>query len=165
MSKADIKPAHTISCSVHSAYPEDLACFEEKFRLFPHGCFVLETGLGISGYGLSHAWDLQPPPQLNALIGALPMQGNTYFIHDLTLTEACRGNGFAGLFIEKIITLASSLGKTSVSLVSVGENENFWRRYDFHATPDQKFQNAARSGGYGVDAVHMTREIGSGHKR
>lgn len=158
MKAADLDGAHTLSQTVHVAFPEEKIFLTEKLQLFPQGCFILDAGENVAGYCFSHPWDASPPQKLNAPIGALPAIWSSYFIHDLTLDERYRGQHFASRIVEKLMQLALSLNLPHMTLISVyPANENFWRKQGFTETPDPSFQTVARAGGYGRDALHMER--------
>src|SRR6201990_3109882 len=93
MSGADLAAVHDLSMRVHPNHPERAEVLAEKFRLFPSGCFVLETNGGVAGYCFSHPWIRGAVPALDGLLGALPVMPTTYYVHDLTLDEVLRGQG------------------------------------------------------------------------
>src|SRR4051812_5907909 len=93
MSADDLAAVHALSMRVHPNYPERAEVLAEKFKLFPAGCFVLEANDSIAGYCFSHPWGKGTVPALDSPLGALPVTPTTYYVHDLTLGEALRGQG------------------------------------------------------------------------
>ena len=119
MSADDLAPVHELSMRVHPNYPERAEVLAEKFRLYPSGCFVLETKDGIAGYCFSHPWTKGEVPALDGLLGALPVKPTTYYVHDLTLDEALRGLGQGRAIVPLLFAAAQSLGLSHLSLVAV----------------------------------------------
>jgi ribosomal protein S18 acetylase RimI-like enzyme len=158
MSDGDLAAVHALSMRVHPNYPERADVLAEKFRLFPRGCFVLETNGGIAGYCFSHPWSKGAVPALDGLLGALPVTPTTYYVHDLTLDEALRGQGQGRAIVPLLFKAAQSLGLAHLSLVAVNRRGPFWRAAGFSTTADESLQAMARSK-YDSDAVHMERTL------
>ena len=121
MEQSDLPIIHELSNRIYlGRYHEELVIFEEKFRLFPQGCFALEYDSSeIIGYCFSHPWMLEIPPALNTLLGTLPINASTYFIHDLAIAEAYRGNGLATLLLRVVSTIAKINRLRHVTLIAV----------------------------------------------
>jgi ribosomal protein S18 acetylase RimI-like enzyme len=154
----DLAAAHGLSMRVHPSHPERAEVLAEKFRLHPSGCFVLEGGGAITGYCFSHPWTRGAIPALDGLLGALPANPTTYYVHDLTLDEAVRGQGQGRAVVPLLFKAAQSLGLSHLSLVAVNRRGPFWQAAGFSRTPDEALQAAAQAK-YGAGAVHMERGL------
>ena len=154
MAAHDLAAVHALSMHVHPDHPERAEVLAEKLRLFPRGCFVLERGARIAGYCFSHPWTAGAPPALDTLLGALPAAPATYFIHDLTLDAAARGQGLGRAVVPELIAAARSQSLTHVTLIAVNRRGPFWQAGGFTATNDAALQAQARTK-YGAGAVHM----------
>ena len=158
MTDADLSPVHDLSLRVHPNFPERGEVLAEKFRLFPAGCFVLETNGSIAGYCFSHPWIKGAVPALDALLGALPTNPTSYYVHDLTLDAALRGRGQGRAGMPLLLKAAQSLGLSHLSLVAVNDRGPFWQAAGFSPTADGALQAAARAK-YDAGAVHMERGL------
>ena len=159
MSEDDLPAVHDLSMRVHPNYPERAEVLAEKFRLFPSGCFVLETNDAIAGYCFSHPWTKGTVPALDGLLGTLPDKPTTYYVHDLTLDESLRGQGQGRAIVPLLFNAAQSLGLSHLSLVAVNRRGPFWRQAaGFSATADEALQTMARAK-YDSAAVHMERVL------
>ena len=157
MAAADLAAVEAIAAEVHPAYPESGAVPAERLRLFPEGCLVLDRGAAIEGYVVSHPWAALDPPKLDTLIGRLPSPAGTYYIHDLALLRAARGQGHADTIVGRLLRLAGRTGLPSASLVAVNRSTAFWARHGFAAVSDRALEAALRS--YDGDAVFMIRSL------
>ena len=70
--------------------------FAERVRLYPSGCFIYKSADRPCGYILSHPWVRNSPTPLNALLGQIPGDARTYYLHDLALLPKVRGLGAGG---------------------------------------------------------------------
>ncbi|MBM6592405.1 GNAT family N-acetyltransferase [Microvirga pudoricolor] len=160
----DLDAMAAVADRVHPGFPEDRAVFAERVSLHPQGCHVLELGApqggeeAIAGYVLSHPWRWGEPPALNSLLGVLPPDPTTYYVHDLALLPEGRGQGHAGAMVDHLSALAAKGGLDSLSLVAVNDSKGFWRRLGFE---DQRSEALARRlASYGPDAAFMTKRVG-----
>jgi ribosomal protein S18 acetylase RimI-like enzyme len=158
MSQGELPAVHDLSMRVHPEHPERVEVLAEKFRLYPSGCFVLETDGAIVGYLFSHPWVKGAIPALDGFLKSLPVAPTTYYDHDLTLDEAMRGQGQGRAVVPLLLEAARSLGLPHVSLVAVNRREPFWQAAGFSRTADEALQEAARAK-YGAGAVHMERNL------
>ena len=129
----DLPAVETIAAAVHPDFPEDMAVFVERQRLYPSGTRFLELGGSPAGYILSHPWRFKSLPALNALLGAIPEDADTYYIHDLALLNKARGTGAAAMIVGEILRHARSRGFPHVSLVAVNGSQPFWYKHGFRA--------------------------------
>ena len=157
---ADLAAVDDLSARIHLNFPERPEVLAEKFRLFPRGCFVLDSGPDAQpcGYCFSHPWIYGPPPALDALLQELPHAANAYFIHDVTVEPLLRGRKLASMLVPQLIEAARTVAIDRMILVAVSASDPFWTRMGFHRTADEAFQAATRAK-YGAGAVHMEREL------
>lgn len=151
LSTLDLPVVEAIAAVVHPAFPEDITVFAERQRLYPDGMRLLELGGVPSGYLLSHPWRLGTLPALNAPLGALPADPDTFYLHDLALLNQARGTGAAAMIVGEIITHARNQGLASLSLVAVNNSQPFWHKHGFRvvAAPElaaklASYESAAR---------------------
>jgi len=156
MAAGDLPAVSALSSTVHRRHPERAEVLDEKFRLHPRGCFVLAPGQGISGYCFSHPWTRGGAPALDTFLGRLPDQPTTYYVHDLTLDEALRGQGLGRAIVPLLFECARSLAVPHLSLVAVNRRGPFWQAAGFVRSADETLQAAAREK-YGENAVHMEK--------
>lgn len=133
MTTLDLPAVETIAETVHPAFPEDLAVFAERLRLYPAGTRLLEMSGRPAGYVLSHPWTFGQLPALNARLGQLPAEADTYYVHDLALLNPARGTGAAAMIVGDLLRHARLAGFPSVSLVAVNGSLPFWYKHGFRA--------------------------------
>lgn len=153
MTSDDLVAVQAIADRVHVDFPEGAAVFAERLLLYPQGCFVLVGREGATGYVISHPWTLARPPALNTMLGTLPSQPSTFYIHDLALLPAARGSGAAAAVVTRLIAHAVQAGFATMSLVAVNGSAGFWERHGFHELRDAAL--ATKLASYGADARLM----------
>lgn len=153
----DIPAVETIAAQVHPGFPEDTAVFVERQRLYPSGVRLLEIGGDPVGYVFSHPWRFRKLPALNSLLGAIPPDPDTYYLHDLALLPAARGTGAAGMVVESLIGHASRAGFPSMSLVAVNGSIPFWRKHGFDVAEAGELSDKLLS--YEEAARFMVRQL------
>ncbi|ARP98472.1 GNAT family N-acetyltransferase [Pseudorhodoplanes sinuspersici] len=159
MKAADIPAVDELSARVHIDYPERRSVLEEKFALFPKGCFTLtERDGAIYGYCFSHPWLEGVPPSLDTFLETLPKNPSSYFIHDLTLDPSMQRRSLAGRLVPTIVDIAKGIRVPQIALVAVSGSQPFWMRMGFRKTDDPALQAAARRK-YDESAVHMQRDL------
>jgi GNAT superfamily N-acetyltransferase len=158
MAPADLPAVMVIAAVVHPDYPEDEAVFAERLRLAPEGCHVLAGEDGaLQGYLVSHPWPASAIPALNSLLGAIPQGVANWYLHDLALLPAGRGNGAAGAIVSAIAGQAAATGHTSLALVAVNASTGFWRRQGFREVHDPALDRKLAS--YDDAARYMRRDL------
>ena len=157
MAPADLPAMLAIADIVHPRYPEDPAVFAERLALYPAGCLVLMREATPVGYIVSHPWRYKQLPPLNSLLGALPANPTTYYIHDIALLPAARGTGGANAVVTHLVTHALSHGFPNISLTAVNDSVAFWRRQGFALAAGAALAETLRS--YGADARFMMRRL------
>ncbi|BCB20656.1 GNAT family N-acetyltransferase [Bosea sp. ANAM02] len=158
MAPADLPAVMAIAAVVHPDYPEDEAVFAERLRLAPDGCHVLAgEGGALQGYLVSHPWPGGTVPALNSLLGEIPQGVANWYLHDLALLPAGRGNGAAGAIVTAIARHAAETGHASLALVAVNDSIGFWRRQGFREVHDPALDRKLAS--YDDAARYMRREL------
>jgi GNAT superfamily N-acetyltransferase len=155
MTQADFPAVEAIGTVVHTAFPESPAIVAERVALYPAGCLVLCGDASVLGYAISHPWRFLHPPRLDTKLGGLPVDPDTYYIHDLALLPEARGTGAGNDAVQRLIEQAISEILGNLSLVAVSGSAPFWNRYGFQVHADRAIQKRLRS--YGNDARFMVR--------
>lgn len=157
MSAADLAAVGDLANWIYPDYPEEDAVFAERLSLYPAGCMVFEQGLRIAAYVVSHPWRHTEPPALNMLLGALPREPSTFYIHDLALSPEARGTGAAAEAVALLVNCAHAAGLPSMSLIAVNGSAGFWQRQGFAAVDAPLLGEKLRS--YADDAQFMMRSL------
>jgi GNAT superfamily N-acetyltransferase len=129
----DMGAVEKIAGIVHPGFYEAPEVLAERQRIYHNGGYFLEVGERPAGYVLSHPWVLGDLPELNTLLGALPEEADTYYIHDLALLPMARRIGAASFIVEALAKHARARGFPTMSLVAVNGSRGFWERHEFLA--------------------------------
>ena len=153
----DTTAVEQIAAIVHPSFYESPEVLAERQRLYRNGAYLLEIGERPAGYVLSHPWRSGTLPGLNELLGELPANPDTYYIHDLALLPVARRIGAASFIVEALSKHAAAHGLPTMTLVAVNASQSFWQRHGFAvADPgdlDEKLQS------YEPDARLMIRQL------
>jgi predicted N-acetyltransferase YhbS len=153
---ASAADAATIAANARTVlgdYAETQAVYAERIALAPDGCFVLAEGARIAGHFLSHPWHRGAAPAMNAMLGALPVDADCWYVHEAALLTEARGTGAVEPMLAEVAMAASSRGMSVLALVAVGGADRYWQRLGFTAT-------AIGATGFGAASVYMERRIG-----
>jgi ribosomal protein S18 acetylase RimI-like enzyme len=153
MTTADLAAVEVIGARAHPDHPEDPAIFAERLRLYPQGCLVLHEDGCLLGYAVAHPWLFGCPPSLNTLLGALPAQPDTLYIHDIAVLPEARHSGAGAAVLRRLAEQARACGAASLSLVAVGRSHGFWERQGFVTHDDAGLR--AKLPSYGDTARFM----------
>jgi ribosomal protein S18 acetylase RimI-like enzyme len=157
MSALDLRAVEAIAAVVHKDFYESPEVLAERVALYPFGAHLLEIGERPVGYVLSHPWTAGVVPALNSLLGALPADPDTYYLHDLALLPVARRIGAGGMMVEALTRHAEARGLRQMSLVAVHGSASFWRRHDF--LPVDVPELAGKLLSYDADALYMVRRL------
>ena len=157
MTVADLPRIGAIAAEVHPAYPEDDAIPAERLRLYPAGCLALEHDGSVEAYVVSHPWRALAPPKLNTLLGALPSPATTYYVHDLALLPAVRGEGHAAAAVDLLVREARRARLLSMSLIAVNGSVPFWSGQGFTVVQDTVLADVLTA--YDSEAAYMVRNL------
>ena len=133
MSALDLAAVEAIAAVVHPDFFETGEVLAERPRLYPNGAHLLEIGERPVGYVLSHPWRSGTLPALNALLGELPANPDTYYLHDLAILAVARRMGAADFIVTALARHAAARDFASMSLIAVNNSEGFWTRHGFVA--------------------------------
>jgi GNAT superfamily N-acetyltransferase len=131
MRARDLASVSAISDAVHQRFSEPMAVYAERLDLHPAGCLVFERGGTIVGYLVGHPWRRDSPPKLGALLGAIPPDADTFYLHDVALLPAARGTGAGKAATAFAADRARALGLEDVTLMAVGGADRFWAGQGF----------------------------------
>ncbi|WP_424361332.1 GNAT family N-acetyltransferase [Methylocystis parvus] len=149
----DLDPLCGVAAAVHPSLPERREVFEEKLRLFPAGCFALDSAGALAGYAISHPWRLYEVPPLDAFLERLPDASDGLYLHDVAVTPAARGHGAGAALIERLSDIARKKGLGAIALTSVYGSDALWRKLGFEAALDNRL--AGKLNSYGSSATYM----------
>ncbi|MEA1676632.1 GNAT family N-acetyltransferase [Nitrospirillum sp. BR 11163] len=154
MTVADLPPVFTLACAIHVDFFEALEVMADKLAAYPAGCLTLETANGdISGYAVSHPYARGRVPTLNHPLGGLPADADIYYIHDIAIDTAARGQRHAEAVVELLAARARAAGFREMRLLSVNNSGTFWSRRGFGRVHDELVDVSS----YGQDATYMRR--------
>ncbi|MEP7240891.1 MAG: GNAT family N-acetyltransferase [Devosia sp.] len=131
MTGYDLAAVERIAGEVHPDFFESAEVLAERQRLYQHGAYLLEVNEHPAGYILSHPWRFGSLPALNASLGALPDNADTYYLHDLALLPVARRIGAASFIVEALVKHARAHGFATMTLVAVNGSQGFWERHGF----------------------------------
>jgi GNAT superfamily N-acetyltransferase len=157
MEAGDLAAVMSIAEIVHPTFPEKVEVFAERLSLFPRGCLVLDGPDGAEGYVVAHPWRALSIPLLDSLIGQLPRQEGTRYIHDLALLPGARAKRAGSEIVQRLVDEARADAVPSLSLVAVYGSVPFWQRQGFAAVATTEL--TARLLGYGPGATFMVQPL------
>ncbi len=142
---------------VHALLPERREIMAEKLGLCPEGCRMLARDGEVMGYGLSHPWRLGAVPALDRPLGAIPDDADCFYLHDVALLPAARGQGAGRAFIDLVRAEARLRGIAALALVSVYGTVPLWGRLGFAVRKVPGL--ATKLGPYGAEARYMVSDL------
>ncbi len=157
MTGYDLASVSEIAGKVHPGFFEADAVLAEKFALYRNGCYLFEISERPAGYVLSHPWRRGSLPALNTLMGQLPAEADSFYIHDLALLPMARGVGAAGQIVAALAKHAQAQGFATMSLVAVNNSIPFWQRQGFEV--EDRPELADKLAGYEDTARYMIRPL------
>jgi ribosomal protein S18 acetylase RimI-like enzyme len=157
MTAGDLDGVVAVAAVAFPHHPEGRACFAERLALCPELCFVLDGGGTTAGYLIAYPWPDGAIPPLDTLLGTLPENRGTLYLHDLALLPAERGTGQAATGLDLLLARARALGARSIALVSVNASLGFWQAHGFVPVDDPAL--AAKLASYGPAARYMRRVL------
>jgi ribosomal protein S18 acetylase RimI-like enzyme len=158
MEAGDLASVIAMAAVVHPGFHEDGSVYLERTRLYGKGCFVLEAASGdLHGYAVTHPWQFCTLPALDSLLGSLPKQPSTYYLHDIALMPDARGSGAAPRIVAIVADQAMLEGLATMSLVSVNNSSGFWEKQGFEIRNLPELEAKLRT--YSDDACFMVRQL------
>lgn len=131
MVAADLPAVQAVSDAVHDEYSEPTAVYAERLVLYPAGCLAFEDRGALAGYLISHPWHRDAPPRLGSLLGSIPRDPDTYYLHDLALLPSTRGCGAGRAATAFVVAQAAACGRDNITLVAINGADSFWSRQGF----------------------------------
>lgn len=131
MTAFDMTAVADIAAKVHPGFYEAPEVLAERQLLYRNGCYLLEISEKPAGYVLSHPWRAGTLPLLNATLGEIPAEADTYYIHDLALLPVTRRIGAASHIVDALGKHAVAQGFASMHLVAVNGSQGFWEKHGF----------------------------------
>ncbi|SFV37897.1 Acetyltransferase (GNAT) family protein [Devosia crocina] len=157
MTGYDAEAVFAIAQKVHPGFFESAEVLAEKHALYRNGCYMLEIGEKPAGYVLSHPFLRGSLPALDTLLGALPENPDTFYIHDLALLGLARGVGAAGKIVSALTKHAEVMGFPTMSLVAVNGSKAFWEKQGFVVEDHPEL--ADKLAGYEDEARYMVKRV------
>lgn len=127
----DAEAIAALAAAALGPYGESAAAYAERIALAPEGCLVLARGDDILGHFLSHPWRRGAVPEINAMLGTIPDDADCWYVHDVVITPAARGGGFAAAALDMAAAVARAGGINRLTLIAVGGADRFWHRLGF----------------------------------
>lgn len=132
MQAADLDAMLEIQAQTYQPYfHEARACFAEKLRLYPQGCWVVWLNRRPAAYLISHPWSQDQIVALHASLQQLPQNPDCYYIHDLSVSPDFHGQGLGRIMAEKATECALKIGVKTIVLVAVQSSQPFWNKFGF----------------------------------
>ncbi|KAK0360806.1 hypothetical protein LTR94_025857, partial [Friedmanniomyces endolithicus] len=156
MQADDLAGVVSIARIAFPSHFEGADCFQNRFALYPRGCFVLcETAKAQDGlcYQISYPCRLGQAPALNTVLEGLPVDPDLLYLHDLALDPRARGRGLTRPIVERLADQASQDGWSAIALVAVNQAGDFWNGLGFY--PQNPPKMAEKLASYGDGAVYM----------
>lgn len=150
MTAGDLPAVAEISATVHGRYAESEAVYAERLALWSKGCFVWRQGEAIAGLLVAHPWHRATSPELGALLGSIPPDADSFYLHDIALLPETRGRGAGSAATAMVIECAREAGFRDVTLIAVNGAETYWAAQGF---------TIVEAGGYGPGTYRMRRAI------
>lgn len=157
MSGYDLDAVFAIANQVHPGFFESKDVLAEKHALYRHGCYILEVAEKPAGYVLSHPYRRGELPALNALLGELPEDAGSFYLHDLALLPMARGIGAAGQIVSALTKHAEATNLPTIGLVAVNGSVPFWEKQGF--VVEDRPELAPKLAAYEEAARYMTKAL------
>ncbi len=162
MNHTDLQDIMEIQSLVYPHHLIENKCTLQKIlKFYAEGCFVLRCcNDKIQGYLFSHPFNYSSlPPAVNGE-HLTPNCKDVYYIHDVAVHPAARGQGAATLLIQSALNAAATTNR--LALTSVQNSSAFWAGFGF--LEDESICNE-RLRTYGESAIIMTATLDAIVKR
>lgn len=157
MTAFDMPAVNDIANQVHPGFFEAPEVLAERQQLYSHGCYLLEIAERPTGYVLSHPWRAGSLPALNTLLGEIPADADTFYLHDLALLPVTRRLGAATYIVDALAKHAAAEGFATMHLVAVNGSRGFWEKQGFVAEDAPALAEKLKS--YEDSATYMVRRL------
>jgi ribosomal protein S18 acetylase RimI-like enzyme len=98
------------------------------------------------------------PPALNTLLGALPAEPTTYYLHDLALLPVARRIGAASQIVNALTKHAAARDLPTMTLIAVNGSQGFWEKHGFSVADRPEL--AGKLASYEPGARLMVKDLG-----
>lgn len=149
----DIPAVTEIADIVHGEYTEPATVYAERQSLYPDGCQTFILDGRIAGFLISHPWHRGAVPKIGAMLCALPIEADIYYLHDIALLNAARGSGVGSRATAYVHAQARRAGCSEIHLVAVHGADRFWRAQGFD------YIETDGPGPYGAGSFSMWCEV------
>jgi ribosomal protein S18 acetylase RimI-like enzyme len=150
--------------AVHlGVYAEGIDVFDERIRLTPSGCYVLDGNGVLIGYMFSHPWTRHRPPALHQMLGEIPRDADCWYIHDVAVDSTARGSGMVRAVVDRVLRDAAGAGYRIAMLVAVSGADGYWQKLGFKDATTDALRRKLKD--YGDDAVYMERTLSPDRSR
>lgn len=139
------------------ALQDSASAFLSRMALAPTLNLVARQGVDLRAYLVSHPWEAGSPPPVDAVLPRSAPQ-DCWYVHDLSVAEAARGQGLARRLLVAGRDAALGLALARSELIAVEGAAPFWRRQGWSLPAIIPPDLAAKVSGYGPSAVFMTCE-------
>ena len=153
----DMPAVEKIAAAVHPGFHEATEVLAERQLLYHNGCYLLEIAERPVGYVLSHPWRSGSLPALNQLLGSLPANPDTYYLHDLALMPVARRIGAASQIVRALVKHAKASDFETMTLVAVNRSQGFWEKHGFEVSEAPGLAQKLKS--YEADAKLMVKPL------
>ena len=157
MTSFDMGAVDAIAAQVHPGFFEAPEVLAERQQLYRNGCYLLEIAEKPAGYVLSHPWRAGSLPALNATLGAIPADADSYYLHDLALLPVTRRIGAASHIVEALTKHAIAREFATMHLVAVNGSQGFWERHGFAVEDVPALADTLA--GYEATARYMVKKL------
>lgn len=156
----DLDRVVAVAAQLHPDYPERRDVLDERRRLCPSGCLILPDARGNpGGYVLSHPGRIASPPALDTYLHTLPEQPDCWYIHDIAILPALRGQGATRDALQIVTGRARQHGLHWLALMATPAARGLWTHLGFTPIADIPPHIAAT---YGSEACPMRRPLSPG---
>jgi len=155
----DAEAIGRLSVDILGELGEPPAIFAERIALCPEGCHVLASGADILGHMISHPWVRGRPPALNQMLRHIPAGADCWYIHEVALREAARGQGCIRAILRQLADTAVAAGLPVMALVAVANAVAYWQRLGFRPAPLAADGIDSYTGSYGGAAAYLEMEL------
>jgi ribosomal protein S18 acetylase RimI-like enzyme len=142
-----------------NTYPKDLLesldVLKAKATTSPTTCFILEVGDNIAGYLLSLPYELGQFPSLSSTDASPRIESNLH-IHDLCIDLKYKNLGYGRKILSDFFSMPTVNNFHTVSVVSVMNSQNFWRKIGFSSLQNIKIQSLST---YGKDSIYLSMQL------
>lgn len=155
----DLPSVLALQAGAYGALCESAAAMGSRLAHGGNWCLGAEDDHGrLGAYLLAHPWHGSAPPAWNQPLSGLPALASRFYLHDLALGAATRGQGLAGRLVQQALAGARRARCHEALLVAVQDSAGFWSRQGFRVlTPPPAV--AAKLASYGDDARLMWQRL------